>query len=114
MHFKLTTSVLVASLVAVSPAAALASTDGPPNRIDAASHARTMHSLAVLHEQLDARAEAIAAPAKTAPATTTRIVTVSEGFSWVDGAIGAGVTAAVLLAAAGAQAARRLPSTTAH
>jgi hypothetical protein len=114
VHFKLTTSVVVASLVAVSPAAAFASTDGPPNRIDAANHAATMHSLAVLHEQLEARAERIAAPPKTAAPTTARIVATDSGFSWVDGAIGAGLTAAALLAAGGLQSARRHPSTPAH
>ena len=114
MHFKLTTSVVVASLVAFSPATALASPDGPPTRIDALNHAATMRSLALLHEQLDAQAERIAAPHKAAPTTTARIVATEEGFSWADGAIGGSLTAAVLLAAAGARSARRHPSTTAH
>ena len=113
MHFKLTTSVVVASLVAFSPATALANTDGPPNRIDALNHAATMHSLAVLHEQLQARAERIAAPPKTVAATTTRLVATDSGFDWADGAIGAGLAAAVLLTAGGLQSVRRHPSTTA-
>ena len=115
MHVKLTTSVVVASLAAVSPATALASTDdGPPNRIDALNHAATMRSLALLHEQLSEQAERISAPAKTAPATTARLVATDDGFRWVDGAVGAGLTAAVLIAVAGADCARRRPSMTAN
>jgi hypothetical protein len=83
-------------------------------RIDAANHAATMRSLALLEQQLDAEAARIASPAKTAPTTTARIVASDTGFDWVDGAIGAGLTAAVLLAAGGVESARRRPSTTAH
>jgi hypothetical protein len=112
MRFTLTTSAVVAAL-ALSPGAALANTDDPPNRVDADNHATTMHSLAVLHEQLEARAERIASPVKTAPTTTARIVATDSGFDWVDGAIGAGLAATVLLlAAGGVESARRHPTTT--
>jgi hypothetical protein len=115
VHVKLTTSVIVASLAAFSPATALASTDdGPPNRIDALNHAATMRSLALLHQQLAEQTERISAPAKTAPATTARLVAADDGFHWVDGAVGAGLTATVLIAVAGANSARRRPATLAR
>jgi hypothetical protein len=115
MRFTLTTAIAAAALLSSGAGTALASTnDGPPNRIDALNHAATMRSLALLHEQLEAQGNRISARPKTAPATTARIVAAGDGFRWVDGAIGAGVTAAALLTVAGVDSARRRPSASAH
>ncbi len=108
MRFTVSTALVVAALLALSAGTANADT---PDRIDAANRATTMHSLAVLHQQLDAQAARIASPHHSAPATTARIA--DQGFNWVDGTIGAGLTAALLLTAAGVTSARHRPSTTA-
>jgi hypothetical protein len=105
---RFTTVVVATAALALSPSTAPASTH-PPARVDAANHAGTMRSLARLHHQLDVQAARIAAPARTAPPATTRIVHSDEGFSWVDGAIGAGATAALLLAAGAVVASRPSP-----
>jgi hypothetical protein len=110
MRFTLRTALVVAALLALSAGTAFAD---PADRVDAANHARAMHSLAVLHQQLDAQAERIAAPHRSAPATTARVAATDQGFNWVDGAIGAGLTAALVLAAAAVTSARHRSSTTA-
>ena len=108
MRFTVITNTVVAgTLLTLSPGSAIAGTDDVPNRVDAINHANTMRSLARLHEQLAEQTERNAAPVKVAPPSTVRIVRDETGFSWVDGAVGGGLTAAVLLAAAGAQTARR-------
>jgi hypothetical protein len=112
MRFTLTTATVVAAL-ALSPGTALANTD-PPGLIDALDHARTMRSLALLRQHLDEQAAKNARPVRTLAPATVRLVRADDGFDWVDGALGAGVTAALVAAAAGAATARHRSSTTAH
>jgi hypothetical protein len=113
MRSTLTAAVAVLAL-AFSTGTAFAGTNVPPDQVDAANHALTMRSLARLRQQVDVQVARIASPPRTAPATTARLVPTDRGFSWADGAVGAGVTAALLLAAAGVQSARRRPITTAR
>jgi hypothetical protein len=56
-------------------------------------------------------------PADPAPVPIVRVTqapVADDGFKWADGALGAGVTAALLLGAAGLASVRRAPTTRAH
>ncbi len=115
MRSTLITAVLALALLALSAGPAAARPDVSSNRIDAANHATAMRSLASFKQQIAADLERVTSPAPTAAARTVRIVRVpvtDNGFNWLDGAIGAGLTAALLLTGAGLASARRHPSAT--
>jgi hypothetical protein len=112
-----TTAILAVALFSLGAGPAAAHPEALANRVDADNHAAAMRSLARFHEQIEADAARVASVAPAAPARTVSIVRApvsGDGFDWTDGAIGAGVTAALLLAGAGAASARRRPSSTPH
>ena len=102
MRFTLTTAVTVA-LLGLGATPAVAHPGLAPAQVDAANHANTMRLLAVKHQR---DADAVGSMPPQA-ARVVRVPVAANGFDWVDGAIGAGVTAALLLGAAGAGSARR-------
>jgi hypothetical protein len=115
MRSTRTTAILTVALFALGAGPAAAHPEALSNRIDAENHATAMRSLALFHQQIEADLSPVTSPAK--PTQTVRVVRATvadDGFDWTDGAIGAGLTAALLLAGAGVASARRHPSATAH
>jgi hypothetical protein len=103
LRSTLTTAALSVALLGVGAGSAAARPNVPLERqVEAANHEATMLALALKHER-DA-----ASPPQSA--RIVRVPVASNDFDWVDGAIGAGVTAAALLGVAGVDAARRQPS----
>ncbi len=96
----ITTTAVTVALLGVGTAPAMAHPRLSEAQIDAANHANTMRLLAIKHQR-----DEQTAPPQTA--SVVRVPVASDGFDWVDGAIGAGLTATVLLAAAGMGSARR-------
>ena len=101
-----------ATLITISVVALLAVSAGPasarPNPVtgagDAALHAQTMRILGRHYQHL-AALDASRAPA---PAPIVHVTRVADGgFDWADAGIGAGLAAALLLAAAGVSTLRR-------
>ena len=81
---------------------------GEPSRVsDALRHAAAMRSVAA-HEL------AADGPARVQIVRVTKTPAADDGYNWADGAIGAGLTAVLLLGAAGVAAGRRHPKVTAQ
>jgi hypothetical protein len=106
----LTSSIVAVALLAGGAGTAVASSEAPTGRADALRHGATMLSLARHHR----------APSTVIPAVEPTSVSfvrdagaqvADDGFSWADGAIGAGVTVALLLSAAGLASSVRRPPT---
>jgi hypothetical protein len=134
MRATLTTVSAVALLAAGAGSAAarpaempLAGTTSPPrqvdtaraprgphlsaSQIDAANHALAIRSL----HRLDRGAATVAPPAQPAAVPIVRVTrVVGGGFDWGDAGIGAGLTAVLLLGAAGVASVRRTPTITAR
>jgi hypothetical protein len=80
------------------------------SRIDAANHALVVSRLS----RLDGVASTGAPMAQAGTAPIVRVTRVTGGFDWGDAGIGAGLTAALLLSAAGVASLRRTPTITAR
>jgi hypothetical protein len=104
------TPILVVALLAAGAAPAAARPE-PPNRVDAANHAATMRSLARQRPR-DGQLVSASPAGAPAPAPTVRVMHLRGGFDWVDAGIGAGLTGALLLGAAGVASVRRHPTMT--
>jgi hypothetical protein len=80
--------------------------DASTNRADALHHEATMRSLAARRRrESEGVGRTVASPGTIVPAARTQVA--GDGFSWADGAIGAGLAAALLLGAAGVASVRR-------
>jgi len=109
MRRTLITTAVTVALFGLGAAPAMARPGLSPAQVDAANRANTMRVLAIKHQR---DADVV----RSAPPQTARVVRVpvaANGFDWADGAIGAGVTAALLLGAAGVASARRHSTMTA-
>jgi hypothetical protein len=107
------TTAVTAALLAVGASPALAHDSA--KRIEAVNHATAMRSIARFHQQI--AADLAPATSSVRPTQTVRIVrapAADDGFDWADGAIGAGLAAALLLAGTGVASVRRHPSTKPH
>jgi hypothetical protein len=109
-----TTAILTVALISLGAGPAAAQPQASPKRIEAENHAAAMRSVARFRQQIDAGTARVASPAPSAPPRTVTVVrapVAGDGFDWTDGAIGAGLTAALLLTGAGVASARRTSST---
>ena len=104
--------ILVVALLAAGAAPAVARPE-PPIRVEAAGHAATMRSLARQRAHDGRLVSASSAPAP-APTPAVRVRRLPGGFDWADAGIGAGLTGALLLSAAGVASVRRHPTMTAQ
>jgi hypothetical protein len=81
------------------------------SRLDAANHALAIRRL----NRLDGVASTKAPPAQQAAAPIVHVTRLAGGgFDWADAGIGAGLTAVLLLGAAGVASVRRTPTITAR
>jgi hypothetical protein len=116
MRATLSTVAVVALLAAGAGAGgASARTDTATGRADAARRAAAMRAQG-LHDARrpaaqslhDERLAAVASSREPSPAPSVRVTRVADGgFDWADAGIGAGLTAALLLSAAGVSTLRR-------
>jgi len=107
MRTMLTSSIVAVGLLAGGAGPALAGQADPSRVSDALRHAAAMRSVAA-HEL------AADGPARVQIVRVTKTPAADDGYSWADGAIGGGLTAALLLGAAGVAAGRRHPRVTAR
>jgi hypothetical protein len=99
----ITSTAVTVALFGIGAAPAMAHPRLSEAQVDAANHAATMLLLAAKHER---DAESVV-PAPPQIARVVRVPVARDGFDWVDGSIGAGLTGALLLGAAGLGSARR-------
>jgi hypothetical protein len=117
MCATLTTVSAVALLAAGAGSAAARPADMLLHRSDAARHVQAIGTQPVNYRHLGGDRPTVASPTQRAPAPIVRVTRAplaDGGFDWADAAIGAGLTAALLLGAAGVAAIRRPPSATAR
>jgi hypothetical protein len=113
MRFTRTTTVLTAALLAAGASPALAQESA--KRIEAENHQAAMRSIGRFQQQIAADLAPQTSPAKaTQTVRVVRSTVADDGFDWADGAIGAGLAAALLLAGTGLASARRHPSAKLH
>ena len=115
MRATLTTLTAAALLAAGAGSAAARPADLPVAHSDAARHAQAVRTQPVNH--LGGDRPTVASPAQPAPAPIVRVARAplaDGGFDWADAGIGAGLSAALLLGAAGVAVIRRPPMTTAR
>jgi hypothetical protein len=109
MRSTVITTAATIALFSLSAGPAAARTDFTPEQVDAANHATAMRELVIQHQR---EADTVSAPPQTA--RIVRVPVADTDFDWADGAIGAGLTAALLLGVAGVGTARRHASIAAH
>ena len=132
MRSTFVTSIAAVAVLAAGAAPAAARPQVPPSRIEAANRVPAVRSQALqggLHSETtagfpgertqDPRALANSSSlagttAPPRPVVTARARVADAGFDWVDAGIGAGLSAALLLGAAGVASARRRPTLPAH
>ena len=108
MRATLTTICAAALLAAGAGSAAARPADMPVHRSDAARHAQALRTQSVNYHHLGGDRPTVASPAQPAPAPIVRVIRAADGgFDWADAGIGAGLSAALLLSAAGVSALRR-------
>jgi hypothetical protein len=89
----------------------LAGTTSTSPQVVAAEHALAMRSQGHGQHQHGSDLSIVPSSAQTAPVASARVShTADGGFDWVDAGIGAGVSAALLLGAAGVASVRRRPT----
>jgi len=115
MRSTLTTISVVALLATVASSAAARPADTPlgHSQVTSRQAARTsLPSVGLQHRYLGSDARLVASPIASTPVPTVHVATTriaDGGVNWADVGIGAGLTAALLLAAAGVWTARREP-----
>jgi len=93
----------------------LAGTTSTPGQIAAADHALAMRTQGVEQHRHGSDLSTVTSSSRPAPAAIVRVSrTADGGFDWVDAGIGAGLTAALLLGAAGVASVRRRATLAAH
>ena len=104
-------TVSVVAVLATGAGPAFAHTDTPSGRPGVAAHTTVMPSQSVRDEQN----AAVAASREPLPQASVRVTRVAGGgFDWTDAAIGAGLTAALLLSGAGLSSLRRQHTPATH